>query len=83
MLDIAKLFTDKARKDILTEDLINKAQPTHSSNEMKLLMLYWVQFVEPQVKADCGVCFERVLNNYRQLQNFLIKLEQDSRLLDG
>lgn len=80
---IAELFPAEERADILNLDLINKAVVSHSSLEMQHLMILWEQYVEPGVKVTCGMCFERILNNFRQIQHQLIKLEHDSKLLDG
>lgn len=83
MIEIAKLFSSEDRKHILTENLISSAAPIQSNESMRKLGIYWKVYVEPDFKPECGLCLNRILNNYRQLQPYLIELEQNSNLLDA
>ena len=44
-------------------------------------MIIWKTFVEPHLKTDCNLCYDRVLNNYKQLQPIWIELEKQNNLI--
>jgi hypothetical protein len=54
---------------------------TSKDPAMQYLGTIWKNYVNPMEKLDCGMCLERVLNNYRQLQPVMIEMEKERKLL--
>ncbi len=82
LTQIAQLIPTEYRKEILLTNSIQTAIATTTDPTMMYLAKVWKEYVEPNEKLDCGLCMERILNNYRQLQNIFIELEKQSSLLD-
>jgi hypothetical protein len=80
---IAKMIPEDYRKEILLTNMIGTAIASTSDSSMMYLGKVWKEYVAPEEKLDCGLCLERVLNNYRQLQPIFIELEKESKLLDS
>jgi hypothetical protein len=76
------LIPRETRKKILVENYIIKAQPNGASSEMVYLMAVWKEYLEPGLKMDCNLCYDRVLRSFRSLQDLFIKDEQAYQLLD-
>jgi hypothetical protein len=71
------------RKEILLTNMISKAQAIAGDNTMFYLFTVWKSYIEPDIKADCNMCFARVLDNYKAMQETLIQLEKEANLLEA
>lgn len=80
--NIASLIPRSERRVILERNYIYLAVANAIDYPMKYLMIVWKEYVEPTVDVSCNVCYDRVLRNYRSLQEEFIKLEREDRLLD-
>lgn len=78
--EIAKLIPASYRKEILETNMIANAVGIGGNPEMFYLHSVWKQFIEPEI-GDCALCFQRVLTNFRQLQQTFIDLKQADELL--
>jgi hypothetical protein len=78
---IANQIPSNYRKEILETNLISSAIASASDPAMQYLGTIWKNYVNPMEKLDCGMCLERVLNNYRQLQPVMIEMEKERKLL--
>lgn len=65
----------------IAEEIV-KRLPTMSITNMDWLIEVWKEYVEPGLDTSCGICKERIYNNYRNLHGALIIKIQESRLLD-
>lgn len=81
--DIAKLIPKEYRKEILHTNLIARATANAADPGMFYLFTIWKNYVEPGTILDfgCGLCIERILRNYRELQPVLLEMEKQSNLL--
>jgi len=82
LLELAAKIPAEYRKEILQLNLIGKAMATTADASMNYLGVIWKNYIDANEKLDCGLCLERVLNNYRQMVPAFIELEQQSRLLE-
>lgn len=80
MKRIAELIPAGERREILEKNLIANAIGRADQYEMNYLMIIWRTYIETDL-GNCALCVNRVLNNFRQLQGTLVKMEQDSKLL--
>lgn len=58
---------------MLNENMIANAVPIASSVEMGNLMVIWRGYVEPELQVNCNLCYNRILNNFRQLQDNMVE----------
>jgi hypothetical protein len=79
---VANLFPLELVESILRENLIFNAQAQAGSTDMAKLMVYWKNYVEADLKSDCNMCFQRVLNNFKNLQPYFINMVKTGDLLD-
>lgn len=82
MNKIALLIPSNIRKKLLNDNVISLAVGVADNPNMKYLMVLWKEYVEPQLEITCGLCLNRVLNNFKQLQPVLIELEKGETLLN-
>jgi hypothetical protein len=82
---IAGRIPAEYRKEILDTNMISQATANQADPSMFYLLTIWQNFVEPNEIMDmgCGLCKERILKNYRELQATLVELEKQSKLLDA
>lgn len=80
--DIAKLIPKKYRKEILEKNMIANAQGHFSDNNTTYLHTVWQHFVEPEI-GTCSVCLQRVLDNFRKMQQTLVDVARKESLLDN
>ena len=80
---LAKMIPAEYRKEILMTNMIAKAQAFAGDHSMFYLFTIWKNYIEPDLDAGCGKCFERILSNFKTLQPLFIKLEQSNNLLEG
>lgn len=79
---IATMIPAEYRREILQTNMISQAIASNADTSMHYLGTIWKTYVSPDEDLGCGMCLERILNNYRQLQPILVEMEQESRLLD-
>lgn len=81
--DIANQIPAEYRKEILQTNMISQAIANNADPSMHYLVNIWQTYVEPHEKIDlgCGLCRERILNNFRGIQDTLVTLEKQSNLL--
>jgi hypothetical protein len=79
---LAKQIPPEYRKEILHTNMISGAVATASDASMSYLGIIWKNYIDPNENMDCGLCLQRILENYRQMQPSLIELEKESNLLD-
>jgi hypothetical protein len=77
---IANLIPKEYRDEILKMDMISRAVGIPSDNCMYYLFTIWKQYVEPDI-GNCPLCFQRVLENYRKLQQTFIDMKVNEELL--
>lgn len=80
---IAELIPAEYRKEILLTNMIGRAIPVYSDSSMFYLGTIWKNYVSPDESLECGLCLERILTNYRQLEPLFIELEKQNNLLDA
>lgn len=80
---IAALIPDEYRKEILQMNMIGSAIATTTDPTMQYLGTIWKNYVAPQESLDCGLCMERILKNYKQMQPVFLEMEKKSNLLDS
>ncbi len=82
---IAARIPAEYRKEILQTNMISNATASNADASMSYLLTIWQNYVEPDEIIDigCGLCKERILKNYRELQAILLDLEKESNLLNG
>lgn len=69
------------RREILLTNMIATAVPNMQDKAMHYLFTIWKNYINPEEKGDCILCFKRVLDNYKAMQETLIELERESNLL--
>lgn len=82
---IAGRIPAEYRKEILETNMISQATANQADTSMFYLLTIWQNYVEPNEIIDigCGICKERILKNYRELQATLVELEKQSKLLNA
>lgn len=80
---IAQMIPSEYRSEILELNMIARAQANSQDTTMEYLLQIWGTYVEPHSNLDagCGLCRERILKNYRQLQPTMIELKKEENLL--
>ncbi|MVT11372.1 hypothetical protein [Chitinophaga tropicalis] len=83
--EIAGRIPAEYRKEILETNMISQATANSADVSMHYLLTIWKNYVEPNEIVDmgCGLCKERILKNYRELQPILVELEKQSNLLNA
>lgn len=81
--ELAKKIPESYRREILQLNMINNAVTVSSDSNMDYLFTIWKNFIEPDgsLSKDCGLCLERIRNNYVQMQPIFIELEREAQLL--
>lgn len=73
------------RREILLTNMIGMAVPSQHSKQNKdpmyFLFTYWKVYINPDEKADCNLCYTRILNNYKSMLPVLIELEKEANIL--
>lgn len=82
MIEVARLIPPAERLEILQLNSISKAVGVADDFHMHRLMVVWKTYVEPDLNLTCGLCFDRILKNYRELQDIFVQLEKEQRLLN-
>lgn len=83
--DIAKLIPERYRDKLLEENIIYKAIAVPSDPHMKVLYTIWKTYIEPNntsLSMDCSYCLANILKNFKGLQDPLIELSKNDKLLD-
>lgn len=82
MEQIAQSIPHEYRVKILLEWL-PVAMADMANEAMRLLFDAWFLFVEPNgiKKADCPICVRNILDNWKQLAEYLAKEEEEDNLL--
>lgn len=83
--EIASRIPAEYRKEILETNMISRATANSADASMAYLLQIWKTYVSPDEVIDmgCGLCKERILTNYRQLQDTLVVLEKQSNMLNA
>lgn len=83
--EIAGRIPAEYRKEILETNMISQATASQADPSMHYLLTIWENYVEPDEIIDmgCGLCKERILKNYRELQDVLVEIEKQSNLLNA
>lgn len=79
---VIKEFPIDILTDIVDNNRINKAVGIDGNVDMNYLMTAWKVYIEPDLKVNCGLCYERVLNYWKTLQGLIIDIVKNSKLLD-
>lgn len=79
---IAELIPAEYRREILLTNMINTAQPSNNF-EMNYLITVWRNYYEPTLNVNCGLCYVRVLGEWKKLHATLIEMEKENQLLNG
>lgn len=85
IVQIAAQIPAEYRREILQTNMISQATANQADPSMFYLLRIWKAYVEPNEILDegCGMCRERILKNYRELQATMVELEKQSKLLDA
>lgn len=76
---IADRFPIDTIIDLLERNIIANS----TMNDMNELVILWKEYVEPDLDAYCGICKERIINNWREIQPSLIFRVKQHKLLDS
>lgn len=79
---IADLIPSEYRKEILEMNIVEEAQAVATNPSMQYLGVIWKNYVERDFDPQCGLCYTRVLDNFRALKKTFIAMEQGSDLLN-
>ena len=79
---LAEKIPAEFRKEILGANMIIEAQANKHNTTMQYLATIWKDYIEPDFKMGCNLCMDRCLKGFRALQEHLIQLEKNSRLLN-
>lgn len=80
--DVCKLIPKEYRVEILELNMIQQAVGIPGDNSMHYLYNIWRTFIEPTI-GDCSLCYQRVLENFRKMQQTLIDMNVTEGLLDA
>lgn len=80
---IAALIPAVYRREILETDSISTAIASTGNPTMMYLATIWKNYINPQESLECGLCMERILNNYRQMQPVFVEMERNASLLES
>jgi hypothetical protein len=80
---LAVLIPAQYRKEILLTNMISKAQAVAGDVSMYYLFTVWKNYVEPTVSESCNLCYARVLESYKWLQDVFVQLEKEENLLNA
>lgn len=85
IVELSALIPANYRKEILELNMIAKASSNRSDATMKYLFEVWKEFIEPNndLNFECGNCLERILTNFRGMQESMIQLEKNHNLLNA
>ena len=74
----------KYRAFIVENNLIYKAIANPADTHMRQLFEIWVTCVEPGKKDDfhCNICLSNILANYREIEQTLVQLVKEDKLID-
>ena len=81
--EIAQMIPQEYRKEIIETGLIHSAIPTITNPSMNYLGIIWKNYVSPEEDLHCGLCLQRIIENYRQMEPILIQLEKERKLLNS
>lgn len=76
---VVDLIPVDVAEDILSKDMINKS----NLYNMDFLTAVWQEYIEPGLDVHCGLCKERILNNWKAIQPQLLVKVKQSKLLDN
>lgn len=82
---IAKRIPEQYREKLLADNIIYKAIAIPSDPHMKVLFSVWKTYIEPNntsLSMDCAYCLANILKNFKGLQDTLIELSKNDKLLD-
>lgn len=80
--DIARLIPKEYRDEILETNMIANAVGIPSDTNMHYLHTIWKNYVDSGI-GSCGVCYQEVLRQFREIQENMIELKkQESMLAD-
>lgn len=80
---VAALIPTNYRREMLNLEVIQNAQPIASDGPMQYLATIWQNYIAPNEVINCPLCYQRVLNNFKELLPVLAELERESKLLEG
>ena len=79
--EIAQLIPATYRREILELNIVVQSRPIASDPNMNYLGIMWKEYISPGEDLTCGLCLQRILDNFRSLQAVFIELEKESKLL--
>lgn len=80
---IAEQVPAEYRREILLTNMIGRAQAHGADATMVYLVTIWRNYFEPSLDMGCGQCYVRVLNNWKNIEWELAKLEREAGLLNS
>lgn len=81
MREFAILLPAAERKELLEHNFIHEARPLGGSYQMQQIMILHREYYEPTLNITCGLCYDRVLKFWRLMQDTLVEMEREDRLL--
>jgi hypothetical protein len=80
---LAEMIPAEYRKEILETNMIGRAQAISSDASMLYLFTIWKNYIEPDENLNmaCGFCLERILKNWKGLQDEMVRMEREEKLL--
>lgn len=79
---IVDLFPTSILKTMLEKNIIAKAVPVVGNKNMEYLMILWKDYVETDLEISCGLCYKRILDNFKSLQPLFITKVKGENLID-
>lgn len=79
---LAAKIPEEYRKEIVELQIIDKAQAVASNESMIYLATIWKNYIDASLDPKCGLCYERVLKNFRKMKPAFIALDKGDKMLD-
>lgn len=86
--ELASKIPYKYRKQLLDGNVIYKAIADANDVQMRILIIIYENYVFPEgekidLKSPCLICLNNILNQFKNLEQYLVILERESKLLDS
>ena len=86
--ELASKIPYKYRKQLLDGNVIYKAIADANDVQMRILIIIYENYVFPEgekidLKSPCFICLNNILNQFKNLEQYLVILERESKLLDS
>jgi hypothetical protein len=81
--ELARLIPMEYWREIMDLKMIDQAVAMHGNETMHYLGVIWKNYIEPDFTPDCGLCYTRVLNGFKQMAPYYSELKSENNFLDA